>query len=49
MMAIGFAGDPDTLSSDKHRVAERAPRRRRAIGDFVFENTWGQLYQRENA
>ena len=49
MMAIGYAGDPDTLSSDKHRVAERAPRRRRAIGEFVFENAWGRLYQREDA
>jgi len=49
MMAIGYAGDPDTLSSDKHRAAERTPRRRRAVGDFVFENTWGRLYQREDA
>jgi len=49
MMAIGYAGDPETLSIDKHRVAERTPRRRRTVGDFVFENTWGQLYQREDA
>lgn len=49
MMAIGYAGDPETLLSDKHRAAERAPRRRRAVGDFVFEDTWGRLYQREDA
>ncbi|HEX5071229.1 MAG TPA: nitroreductase family protein [Vicinamibacterales bacterium] len=49
MMAIGYAGDPDTLASDKHRAAERAPRKRRALGDFVFEETWGRLYQREDA
>jgi len=48
MMAIGYAGDPDALPNDKHRVAERAPRRRKAVGDFVFEETWGRLYQREN-
>jgi nitroreductase len=49
MMAIGYAGDPESLPNDKHRVAERTPRRRKAVDDFVFENTWGRLYQRENA
>jgi len=48
MMAIGYAGDPDALTIDKHRAAERAPRRRKAVGDFVFEETWGRLYQRED-
>jgi nitroreductase len=49
MIAIGYAGDPETLAIDKHRVAERTPRRRKSVGDFVFEDTWGRLYQREDA
>ncbi len=42
ILAIGYPGDPDTLTVDKHRLAERAPRQRRPIGEFVFEGTWGQ-------
>ena len=38
-MAIGYAGDPDTLSIEKHRVAERQPRSRKPIGEFVFEGS----------
>ena len=41
VMAIGYAGDPDALTVDKHRVAERQPRVRRPIGDFAFEAKWG--------
>jgi len=31
-----------SLASEKHRVAETAPRERRAIGDFVYEASWGR-------
>jgi nitroreductase len=41
-MAIGYAGDPDTLSMEKDRSAERKPRVRKPIGEFVFEGKWGR-------
>src|SRR6185436_3409386 len=42
-IAIGYTGDPDALSLDKHRAAERQPRKRRPIGDFVYEGVWGTV------
>ena len=42
VMAIGHAGDPEALTSPGHRDAEREPRSRRAIGESVFEGTWGK-------
>jgi len=42
VMAIGVAGDPAALPIEKHRDAERQPRNRRPVGEFVFENTWGR-------
>ena len=42
VMAIGYAGDPESLGIDKHRESERSPRSRRPLGDFVFEGEWGQ-------
>ena len=42
VMAIGYPGSPDALSSDKHRAAEVAPRLRRKASDFVFDGTWGK-------
>jgi nitroreductase len=44
LMAIGYAGDPDSLSYEKHRVAERTSRSRKPIGEFVFGGRWGQAY-----
>ena len=41
VIAIGYAGDPETLAIDKHRAAERQPRRRKGLEDFVFEGRWG--------
>jgi nitroreductase len=41
VIAIGYAGDPDTLASDKHKTAERQPRSRKALEHFVFEERWG--------
>ena len=42
VMAIGYAGDPASLEIETHRTAEQSPRRRRRLGDFVFEGRWGQ-------
>jgi nitroreductase len=42
-IAIGYTGDPDALTVDKHRAAERQPRQRRPIGDFVYEGRWGNV------
>jgi nitroreductase len=42
IMAIGYSGDPEALEHERHREQERQPRSRRPIGEFVFENAWGQ-------
>ena|SRR5436190_12757477 len=42
VIAVGYAGDPEELAHEKHREAERQPRRRKSIGDFVFENRWNE-------
>jgi len=41
VMAIGYAGNPDSLEYEKHRAAERTPRSRRPLADFVFAGVWG--------
>jgi hypothetical protein len=41
VIAIGYAGDPEGLKVEKHRTAETQPRRRRPLGHFVYERTWG--------
>lgn len=46
VMAIGYAGDPDTLETERHRVAERQPRQRQPAEAFVFEGTWGKAMPR---
>jgi nitroreductase len=46
VMAIGYAGDPETLSVDAHRAAERTPRQRRSLEAFVFDATWGRPFPR---
>jgi nitroreductase len=43
-MAIGYAGDPDRLSTERHRLAERAPRERQAHDAFVFDGEWGKPF-----
>ena len=35
IIAIGYAGDPDTLPHEPHRAAERQPRRRKKVDEFV--------------
>jgi nitroreductase len=42
VMAIGYTGDPDSLPLEKHRAAERQPRRRKSLTDFVYEDSWGR-------
>jgi nitroreductase len=41
MMAIGYAGDPESLPDDL-RQRELAPRQRKQIGEFLFTGGWGQ-------
>jgi nitroreductase len=41
-MAIGYPGDPDSLS-EKHRATETGPRARRPISDFVYSGAWGSV------
>jgi len=41
VIAVGYVGDPESLTLERHREAERQPRGRRPIGDFVFEGGWG--------
>ena len=40
VVAIGRAGDPESLTIPGHREAERTPRSRRAITEFVFDGVW---------
>jgi nitroreductase len=44
VMAVGHAGDPETLSLASHREAELKPRARRSIGEFVYEASWGREF-----
>jgi nitroreductase len=41
VIAIGYEGDPATLTIDSHRAAEQKPRDRRPAAEFVFEERWG--------
>ena len=40
-IAVGYAGDPDTLPDDL-REMELEARTRRPFGEFVFSDRWGQ-------
>ena len=42
VMAVGYPGSPEILTSEKHRAAEVSPRLRRKASDFVFDGTWGK-------
>ena len=44
VMAVGYAGDPESLAAERHRQLERQPRSRRPIGEFVFEGVWGREF-----
>jgi len=43
VMAIGYLGDPGALTVESHRESERQPRRRKPIGEFVYEGRWGRV------
>lgn len=42
VIAVGRVGDPDRLAHEAHRTAERQPRQRRPIGEFVFDEVWNR-------
>jgi nitroreductase len=44
ILAIGYAGDPDALP-ERQRAAERMPRQRRALTEFVFQDAWGRTFE----
>jgi nitroreductase len=44
VMAVGYAGDPETLAHEGHRHAEQQPRERRPVSEFVYDGTWGQAF-----
>jgi nitroreductase len=41
MFALGYIGDPDSLSEEQ-KARELEPRTRKKIGKFVFNGRWGQ-------
>jgi nitroreductase len=41
VMAVGYPGNPESLDVEAHREAERKPRQRRPIVEFVFDGRWG--------
>ncbi|MFD2417635.1 nitroreductase family protein [Amycolatopsis pigmentata] len=40
-IAVGVPAEPEILGEDRDVARERAPRRRIALGDFAFADTWG--------
>jgi nitroreductase len=44
IIAVGYAGTPEGLADEKHRASELQPRRRKAISDFVYGNTWQENF-----
>lgn len=44
VVAVGHPGDPDGLP-EEFREREKAPRTRRALEEFVFENEWNRSYR----
>jgi nitroreductase len=47
VIAIGRVGDPERLAHEAHRTAERQPRQRRPVGEFVFDEVWERPLQTE--
>ena len=45
VFVIGYPGDPDSLSDDL-RERELAPRERKPLSSFTFEDEWGQPLER---
>ena len=44
VMAIGYAGDPDTLSIESHRSSERQPRSRKPLRELLFDGVWDRTF-----
>jgi nitroreductase len=44
VMAIGYAGDPDTLSIESHRSSERQPRSRKPLEELLFDGVWDRMF-----
>ncbi len=44
IMAIGYAGDPESLAIESHRSSERQPRTRRPVSEIVFDGSWGKTF-----
>jgi len=40
VMAIGYAGDPESLTVDSHRASEQKPRTRKPIDEIVYWGRW---------
>lgn len=40
VMAIGYAGDPESLGAEQHRADERQPRGRQPLEVLVYEDAW---------
>lgn len=41
VMALGYAGDPQSLEVERHRAGETTPRQRRPVNEFVYNGAWG--------
>jgi hypothetical protein len=41
MIALGYLGDPATLTEDQ-RKKETTPRQRKPLAQFVFSGKWGE-------
>jgi len=40
VIAIGYAGDPKALGTERHRTDERQPRARQPVSALVYEEAW---------
>jgi nitroreductase len=45
VMALGYAGSPESLAIEAQRESERQPRVRRPISAFVFDGVWGRAFE----
>ena len=43
-VALGYLGDPDSLTDEHHRQRQTEPRHRKALTEFVFSDDWGQVW-----
>ncbi|MFQ5629130.1 MAG: nitroreductase family protein, partial [bacterium] len=43
-LALGYPGEPNSLPNALQQM-ERAPRKRKPLGDIAFANKWGQAFE----